>query len=343
MSLPVLVSARAPRREALTAPGGFVWWYVDLVDEAGDGAVVIFGWGLPFLPGYATAARGGRPERPIDRPAVSVAVFRSGSLAFWTLTEIPAATVTWEGDEVRSAAGTLRVSTDRGLRVRAELSGDLRGTRWTARLAVDGPLRVPDPGEPAHDPHEWSVLSCGGLGALHLEFGGRAWTVAGRAYVDRNAGEAPLEQVSGPWHWGRLALSGRDRVWYAEAGQNVGRTLEIDEVARELGPPAVEVWRAGRWGQMFPGVVSWPDGQVVLEPVDDSPFYVRFLARGRVGGAACRGIAEYCVPARIDAAWMRPLVRMAVRPADRAGSRWLPLLSGPTEGRWERTIRGWLR
>ena len=31
------------------APGGFCWWYVDLVDERGDGAVLIWGFALPFL------------------------------------------------------------------------------------------------------------------------------------------------------------------------------------------------------------------------------------------------------------------------------------------------------
>ena len=35
----------------LETPGSLVWWYVDLVDDHGNGAVCIWSFGLPFLPG----------------------------------------------------------------------------------------------------------------------------------------------------------------------------------------------------------------------------------------------------------------------------------------------------
>ena len=40
-------------RTLLDVAGGFAWWYLDLVDERGDGLVLIWSFGLPFLPGYA--------------------------------------------------------------------------------------------------------------------------------------------------------------------------------------------------------------------------------------------------------------------------------------------------
>ena len=76
-------------------------------------------------------------------------------------------------------------------------------------------------------------------------------------------------------------------------------------------------------------------------PLEASPFYARFpvvgtAAQGQIG----RGFAERCVPARIDAAWMRPLVRMCVQqPGER--SIWLPLFAGPAEGRVARLVRSW--
>ncbi|MEQ1564307.1 MAG: hypothetical protein ABMA64_01630, partial [Myxococcota bacterium] len=88
-----------------------------------------------------------------------------------------------------------------------------------------------------------------------------------------------------------------------------------------------------------PRVVEVGGGEVELEPFDDSPFYTRFLARGSVGGAAVAGVAEWCVPERIDAGWVRPLVRMAVVPPRPPASMWLPLLAGPSTGRVGRLLR----
>ena len=74
-------------RTLLDARGGFAWWYVDLVDEAGNGVVVIWSFGLPFLPGYASASRAGKGERAGDRPSLNVAVYVRGELAAYVLEE----------------------------------------------------------------------------------------------------------------------------------------------------------------------------------------------------------------------------------------------------------------
>ena len=58
----------APDPAVLHSPGGFTWFYVDLVDDQGGGATVIWSWGFPVLPGYAGAARAGRPSTPPRRP-----------------------------------------------------------------------------------------------------------------------------------------------------------------------------------------------------------------------------------------------------------------------------------
>ncbi|HQE16629.1 MAG TPA: hypothetical protein PLD01_16380, partial [Mycobacterium sp.] len=89
----------APDPGVLESPGGFTWFYVDLVDERGCGATVIWSWGLPFLPGYAHAARIGRPERPIDRPSVNVAVYGPDGERFYLLTEIPPDACSWAADD----------------------------------------------------------------------------------------------------------------------------------------------------------------------------------------------------------------------------------------------------
>jgi carotenoid 1,2-hydratase len=71
----------------LRSPGGFAWWYVDLVTPSGDGLVLIWSYGLPFLPGYASSSRSGRPSLPFARPSVNLALYRGGREAFYLLQE----------------------------------------------------------------------------------------------------------------------------------------------------------------------------------------------------------------------------------------------------------------
>ena len=87
---PVVATPPGPTDgRALDVPGGFLWWYVDLVDDHGDGLVLIASFGLPFLPGLLDAARRGAPLAPRERPALSLALYRGGKTSFYVL-DVPA-------------------------------------------------------------------------------------------------------------------------------------------------------------------------------------------------------------------------------------------------------------
>jgi hypothetical protein len=75
----------------LHSPGRFTWFYVDLVDDRGRGATLIWSWGLPFLPGYAQASRAGRPELPINRPSVNLVVYEPPAVPVGRAARQPAA------------------------------------------------------------------------------------------------------------------------------------------------------------------------------------------------------------------------------------------------------------
>ena len=53
---------------------------------------------------------------------------------------------------------------------------------------------------------------------------------------------------------------------------------------------------------------------------------------------ASYGIGENVVPDRVDSDLLRPLVRMRVHRAEGPNSRWLPLFSGDSDGRWARML-----
>lgn len=347
-ALPTLVAPGLPTRDRSQAAGGFAWWYVDLVDDHGDGMVFIVGLGLPFLPGYASSARAGRAPPAAERPSVCVAHVRGGRLAFWALHERDPRRLEWSPGRAVMGDDHLDVRVEGGrLRLSARLSGALPGSPWSAELDVDGPLRRPSPGEPPEAKHEWTVMTAVARGRATLTAGGESVTLEGRAYVDRNGGDGALDSFGlAWWTWGRLAFPGRERIWYSArdtsgSERSMALTIAANGVTTvEREGVRCEGARYGRWGLARPAAVQVDDGlRVSLPgPIDDSPFYARLRIDAEESGQTGRGFAEVCRTDRIDAAWFRPLVAMTICHDHRPDSMWLPLFGGPQTGRFGRLV-----
>lgn len=358
----------------LDSPGGFAWWYVDLVDEAGDGVVVIWSFGLPFLPGYASAARAGRAPTPKERPSVTVSVYKGGSLAYYHLQEHAPDDVSWNPAQGRwrfgrttfawtdtpSAAGSGGRATRR---LDIHLDDPIPGCadRLTGHIWAEGPLRQ-DPGPSTDSPavppdprHQWCPMVLTAAGGAELAAGQWSFSLKGRAYHDRNAGPVPMHALGiGRWWWGRLAFPDREVIWYRLLPEDGGplRELVVDvdasghtrtvERPMSLGPDV-----AGRFGLSSPSSIEFEDadGQaVVVETtalVDDGPFYQRTLVRGLCSGIVARGIAELVVPDQVDLDIHRPFVRMRVHHLSGPNSLFLPLFTGPRAGRVGRLPHWW--
>lgn len=407
------------------SPGGFAWWYADVVTPAGDGAVLIWSYGLPFLPGYADAARRGAPQRPTDRPSVNLAVYRRGAPAFYLLQEHPAEPA--DGPAPRRPAGVqeiggcrFRFETDGGrCTLGAELDCALPGTRdrltGTVRIvgaarrtgaapsggsagasadpsrktsiegvdgsidgsdrgSIDGSIDGPadgsadgsgngashpsvEPSSGAGPSHLWTPMTGPAEGEVSLDVGGAPLVrIAGRAYHDRNHGRVPLHALGiGRWMWGRFPLARSERIYYLlwpeDGGEPVLLGVEIGhdgatrmtELTAELGTE-----RKAFGGLARPGRIALRErasGRPWLSvfhraTVDAGPFYLRLLSEGRTPeGEAAVGWGELCVPDRVDLAAHRPFVRMRVHRTRGANSPWLPLFTGPREGRAGRLLR----
>jgi carotenoid 1,2-hydratase len=342
----------------LRAPGGFLWWYADLVTPAGDGAVVIWSYGLPFLPGYASAARRGRAQLPVSRPSVNVVVYRRGRPVFYLLQEHAPAPV--DEDALahtqriggctfhrRGAGG--RCTLDAALDLPLPVAGRLTGT-----LRMEGPsLRGPAFAAPDAE-HLWTPLIAPAQGELELLLDGRPLErVAGRAYHDRNTGRVPLHELGiHVWMWGRFPFADRERIYYLlwpEDEKAPPRAIGIDlhRDGRTVQVPLqVELGRE-RW--TFGGLrrpermVLRHEGEPWLtvrhrEVSDAGPFYLRLLSEGAADGESVTGWSELVHPARVDLARHRPFVRMRVHRPGGPNSTWLPLFSGPREGRAARLV-----
>lgn len=356
---------RAPDPAVLRSPGGFTWFYADIVDDRGWGATVIWSWGLPFLPGYAQASRAGRPQLPIERPSVNIAVYSPRGEEFYLLTELPSDRCAWGIDgrswtlggcdfswvDTPGVAGSaptrrLQASLDLGL----PTGGRVTGRLWVSGAVRRGAAAAPDD----RSTHGWTPMIAAGRGGLELSTPSGGLCVLGRAYHDRNAATRPLHELGiQNWWWGRIALAGRDLIFYRLAPSLPGappRVL-IVEVAEDGGSrlrenAGLEVGRLRRspWGLRWPSTLTFPDPdgrpvRVEIDTVvDNGPFYQRFLLRGRCGAEEGFGIGENLVPDRVDAGLLRPLVRMRVHRAAGPNSMWLPLFSGDSDGRWGRLL-----
>ena len=194
--IPITVQAPGlADRNLLQKPGGFIWWYLDLVEENGDGFVLIFAWGLPFLPGLLHAARQGKPQMPGEWPAVSLAVYRGGTCVFYLL-DVPE-TASWDQTRTRESLAfgrsTMTLGWESG-RFELQVNLDTEG----AGEPISGQICVTGPGvqsETAPTAHSWAVLAACVSGQATLKIAGEQWLFSGRAYVDRNAGDRPIDTL----------------------------------------------------------------------------------------------------------------------------------------------------
>jgi len=345
----------------LDAPGGFAWWYTDLVNEAGDGAVLIWSWGLPFLPGYASAERRGEPELPRSRPSLSVAIYSNGEPDFYLLQEFEPEDAAWDGqDRWRFGRSTFHSRVEGGRRILdITLDVDVPGSDQPLRgtYCLEGAARLGRAGEHSDDEHDWSPLVGPARGSLNAAIGPRLFKIDGRAYHDRNGGKTPMHQLGiKNWLWGRIPLADRERIYYVlwpNEGDVKCLGLDVFEDGRTELITDLHVSRGStRWsytGSRFPTSISLRRGTELWldvehsHTVDEGPFYLRWQVTARTSTEQARGIGEYVIPDAIDQDFMRPLVKMRVHHTRRENSIWLPLFSGPSQGRVKRLVESWVR
>lgn len=351
-----LVSPDLPLpRSLLEAPGGFFWWYLDLLDAEGTGMVVIWSFGLPFLPGYGAAARRGQPQLPGSRPSLNVAVYERGAPASYLLQELSAADVEWTDDRswrfgeshFRREGDTLSIALRARLPGGGRLEGDVRVQGSTCRPCPEVTHSAEEGSE-----HGWTPLLVPAFGEADLDIGdGRRLRFSGRAYHDRNHSTVPLGALGiEEWFWGRAHHGDEERVIYWLKGPGGEKTLAL-----RLGPGGgVELLRdatltlepdgRARYGMpRYRGFTAKVAGEPFMDlgvarPLDDGPFYLRSLLEERATGEA-RGFCEVVVPARVDLDLHRPFVRMRVHHLGGENSWFLPFLAGPRRGRLGRFAR----
>lgn len=361
------VPTRPVPASILLAPGGFAWWYLELLDKSGNGVVLIWSFGLPFLPGYVSAARAECAERPADRPSLTVSIYEAGKPTAYVLHEFSSHEVECDGHtRWRFGHTTIRHERD-GANVSVFVLLDCplasNGSAIQGQIRATGVMPNAMGGAradvPFGDSHRWTPLLAPGFGTARITIGAN-WRrhFAGRAYHDRNASRAPFHSLGiRQWIWGHATLPDRERVAYMlqpEAGDaqclgvdllRSGKTERVDGLTPLLPHSSRTLFGMPTWKS----IGFERDGEPwmtlrLADRVDNGPFYLRYLAEATADGnaEAHHGSCEVIVPERVDLARHRPLVKMAVSSSVRRNSIWLPLFQGVRIGRFRRMIRGWL-
>jgi len=341
-------------RQSAAEPGGFCWWYLDLTDEAGNGLVLIWALGLPFLAG----SRRGLPAR--SRPALNLALYRGGRCDLYLLQEFGEDQADFTDASGSAVLGRSRIDvSEKGedVRVRVLLDEALPGTkeRLVAQIDLRGP-RLKLSGPSAAALHLWTPRVVGGPASARVTVGSSEWQFDGTGYFDGNASPVGLHaQGIASWRWGRVNLGERSVVFYDLVETDGSKTCFVLEARADGSCRAVEgaelrfgPEKSGLYGLSAPRSLDIMSSEShvrcqMQRLVDDGPFYQRFLMRAEEGGVVGHGVYEVVSPHRLDVPWQRPFVRMRTHSlSGERNSSWLPLFSGPRRGRTGRLLRSWL-
>ncbi|MCB9680041.1 MAG: hypothetical protein H6733_01090 [Alphaproteobacteria bacterium] len=351
----------------LDAPGGFAWWYLDALDEAGNGAVCIWSYGLPFLPGLRADRLAGDPRRPRLHPSLNLALYRQGRPAWYSLLTLPPERVTWDGLSWQFGDSTLHRddgSRDgRGATLTADLDLPCPGSaeRLRGRITLTGP-RATHTGIPEGPlAHAWTPLLGAAQATVDLTLGDAPFlSLRGSGYHDRNASHTALDALGiDHWTWGRAVFGDTLVIHYLTwpAEPDGVPVLVVVQVGADGAVTVREDVRATLRGRRrsWMGMTWWRQVDLHLggegdadalsvqydAPVDDGPFYLRCQTRVTWRGQQARGWAELCRPDRIDLPRHRPLVQMCVQREQGRESMWLPLFAGPHTRRLTRLLAHW--
>lgn len=358
MSLADPLATQIPS-DVLEAPGGFAWWYVDAVNNHGDGIVLIWSFGLPFLPGYLNANRNNQIQTATQRPSLNIAIYSAGRPSFYLLQEYAQeeASMDQKGNFKFGDTYIRRVSN-------REIIFDISCPIPSYNYLIEGTLKLS--GSPVNLPpnrsvdhslnHRWTPVFGPSKIKGRLSAGPKyTYTVDTLAYHDRNEGALRLDQLGiAHWSWGRLVTPQQTTIWYIcfpHRGEPQAWGINIlpdgachiqDDLNVTLTQPYTGIFGLKTWGQVSLQTSkrsSWLTTKT-LKKLDEGPFYARTLSSIESNYGQGLGFSEWVAPDRVDLNIHRPLVQMAVHKIQGSNSLWLPLFSGPSQGRVSRLLGG---
>jgi len=289
-------------------------------DDGRHALAIIAFVGSVFSPYYARARRRGGGD-PHAHCALNVALYGARGRR-WAMTErgagalardanalvIGPSSLAWDGS-------ALTIAIDE---VTAPWPSRLRGTVRVTPAALPPDVVALD----GAGAHRWQPVAPCARVDVALSHPDTTWS--GPGYVDRNAGDAPLEHAFTHWHWSRAPVAGGTVVLYdawRRDGAHTSVALRCDDGGdvRAIAPPPPSAlprsgWRVARAARSEAG-----HAPAILRTLEDAPFYARTLVRTRVLGEDVVAVHESLSLDRFRSPWVQALLpfRMPRRPGGR--------------------------
>ncbi|MEO0981256.1 MAG: carotenoid 1,2-hydratase [Pseudomonadota bacterium] len=281
-----------PRFDLEVEPGGYAWWYVDAIsDDGAYGLTLIAFIGSVFSPYYAWS----RKKDPFDHVALNVALY-GPTKGRWTMTERPRGSSSTARDvfeigpsQLSWSDGVLTIAID-------ELTSPLpRRVRGAVRVHTEALNEIVFPIDDK-GLHLWRPVAPAARVEARFDTPALNWT--GRGYFDMNYGREPLQSAFEFWDWCRIELDrGETAVFYntdlvGDECATLGLIFDADGAAYSIDTgdehplPPTRVWRIPRRGR------SHGAPPLVLQTLEDTPFYSRSIIETSVDGSRRRGVHE---------------------------------------------------
>ncbi len=155
--------------------------------------------------------------------------------------------------------------------------------------------------------HRWRPIAP--LSDVSVSFDDPALSWSGTGYLDTNDGDEALEDRFRSWTWSRFDLGDRARIFYAVQQMNgVGKSFSLmadaDGVHDRMGLPYQELGSTFyRMARSVP--CDSADRPVVLQTMEDAPFYARSAVSSTIEGLRANGVHETLSLTRVSS----PVVR----------------------------------
>ena len=289
------------------ARDGYVWWYVDGMSDDGEHGLTIIAFiGSVFSPYYAWARRRGRGD-PENFIALNVALY--GRSKRWCMTERGRDALARTSRHLHIGPSELALDGD-DIVIRIGETG----APWPQ--ALKGEVRV-RPGALTDrvfdlDPegrHRWRPISPHCRLEVSMTRPALRWT--GDGYLDRNQGDRPLEDDFSYWDWSRAWAGERTIILYDVVRRDRSRYtigLEIDREGRaaSIETPPRRALPPNRW--RVPRSTQADSEALVLETLEDTPFYSRSTIRTHLLGSPVIAMHESLSLDRFRRRWVQMLL-----------------------------------
>lgn len=257
---------------------------------------------------------------PRDYAAINVSLYGPGRKKTWVFSEYSRSDVEQSSTSLRIGksrlvwdADELRVELDERT---ANNKSDVRGTiRITPEHVYSSAYDIDAPGK-----HTWWPIAPSAT--IDVNLSNPELNFKGRAYLDSNRGEEPLERAFHKWTWARFETQTGTTVVYdtvPRAGEPTqialafshDGTVEIENVANA---PIVRLPRTFVWAFARETRCAKKHRPKILKTFEESPFYARSWVQTSLDGKEqITGVHESLSLDRFETPWMQWMLPYRIR------------------------------